>query len=747
MSVKSELCLMESLPIENLSDTFCCSLCEGEYCVEEKLRCVSCDYVDLCETCVKSHLKKSHDVIDTLGRNPASCHKHYLLLTLYCEDCNVAFCQACSEKHSSHVFVNVHSKASQFRREVFELIDRSELLTKPLKKHSDDVSELKSSFTTRGDLAALQTDVVLEALKPSVNEVVAKLKKFDGKKESSFSNTLDELKKQSDENDELTCTLKSWLSSNDTQLVRRFIDEIDSVNSKLSRFREETENLRCIISSKQSNRRTEAGKKLVDAIEEFVLPTDNHRMISNAKKKSRLTCVKDSLGPFEQYIKTPDFVLALSNGQPEVNVLTSNSINELAVNDSKSFILDSKLKYRYTSIDQNFLVFFEFSEISNSVRMHYKDLKTVGIGLFGDSISFGSNKYLFSKPKKILTEDRVFGFAKRRTENGNSVLGTSKDATLKSSGWSQNENNSKSPLLSAASGLFGGNKNKRVFGQSSSTSENPSGRDQSFTFASPKVLKLTDNSNAPLNFRERQDNACRLDAIFNRSTSRSISTPLLQPERKHVDFACEEVDLAFCDGSLDNMLAVRFLPPKPTRVVNLIEYIYWHDERKAILSSVNNNLKISFEKRPNAFYICDDIAVTVENKPEFIDCSIFAVSDCELMQFETNKVSIRRTSDETSDDKWQIVVYRNMNNDRFLLLVNMSTGSLFVLRQQTFALESVDCGFRWSLLDAIDLGIKALTPLKLLIVKWMVYKEASNDLQYKIVCVTNENSVFRCESQ
>ena len=99
----------------------------------------------LCETCIGPHVRTGHDVRTSKGQAPLVCGDHKKLHNLYCKSCDLTFCPKCLGEHSEHKMGSIDERATEIKKEVFEMLTTLELDEKPLRLKKENLSELQLS--------------------------------------------------------------------------------------------------------------------------------------------------------------------------------------------------------------------------------------------------------------------------------------------------------------------------------------------------------------------------------------------------------------------------------------------------------------------------------------------------------------------------------------------------------------------------------------------------------------------------
>ena len=150
-----------------------CSLCNDE--TDDLYYCETCDRQRhdsheensesdtnelLCDGCVISHIKLNHPVKNEKRQDPLVCDKHKRPILEYCKTCDIPFCSKCLMSHSSHQFQDLETRASDVKKDVFQLLGEMETCEKPLRRKKDNVHDLIKTHTI--DQATLRETVLQE---------------------------------------------------------------------------------------------------------------------------------------------------------------------------------------------------------------------------------------------------------------------------------------------------------------------------------------------------------------------------------------------------------------------------------------------------------------------------------------------------------------------------------------------------------------------------------------------------------
>ena len=173
----------ESLEIDAVPDTSTtsCSSCVEVFDLEHLYRCSTCNgksederqanqSIYCCESCITSHIRRKHEVVDNRGYSPATCDTHKKISALYCKDCDFVLCHNCMTEHSGHSFQSVDTKSLEVRKNIFEYLNKIEEKSKPLKQ-LQTVSE-ESSKEVGNFRSSLSEEKLIETLKSLYNGVI-----------------------------------------------------------------------------------------------------------------------------------------------------------------------------------------------------------------------------------------------------------------------------------------------------------------------------------------------------------------------------------------------------------------------------------------------------------------------------------------------------------------------------------------------------------------------------------------------
>ena len=134
----------EEVPISEDSETttLICDNCKESLNDIECYQCKTCATQNdgglkswFCELCVAAlHIKKGHEICDYRGYKPKVCEKHRKLCLLFCDDCQIVFCDKCVGPHCKHQYRPASEKATDVRKSIFEFLTNFEDLAKPVKR-------------------------------------------------------------------------------------------------------------------------------------------------------------------------------------------------------------------------------------------------------------------------------------------------------------------------------------------------------------------------------------------------------------------------------------------------------------------------------------------------------------------------------------------------------------------------------------------------------------------------------------
>ena len=163
------------------TSTASCSSCFEVFDLELLYRCSTCNSKNedeeqnnqtnyCCESCITSHIRRKHEVVDKRGYSPAICDTHKKLSALYCNECESVLCHSCIMDHSGHTYQSLSQKSSKVRKNIFEYLNKIEEKSKPL-KHLETLSEDSSKKV--GDFrSSLRDENLVETLKSMYNGVI-----------------------------------------------------------------------------------------------------------------------------------------------------------------------------------------------------------------------------------------------------------------------------------------------------------------------------------------------------------------------------------------------------------------------------------------------------------------------------------------------------------------------------------------------------------------------------------------------
>ena len=732
---------------EDSSRVFCCSLCESEYCLEEKLRCTSCDYADLCETCVKSHLKKSHEIVDYLGRTPLSCDKHNLLLSLYCETCKVTFCLACSQNHSMHKFQSVKDKVSGIKKEVFDLIDKSEVLVKPLKKVADQIAELKVLQCPETDKVSLNTNNVMEMVRNPVESACTSVGKCLDSLDQSFCEQVIQASKYVETNDEMTCELQSWLSLSDSQLLQRYLEKNTAVQTTLDVFAKATdESFHCVVSSHRVIDRSHYEKQLFEAVQELILPENVSKMTMTQKTTCIQMVVNSDTGRFKNYIESVGHVFAVSSDQNRIEILKKDHMS--IGKAGKTLKIDDKIKLPTCRVFENKsnIVFIEALGLgTDNVKLHYENVeRLIEKYQFNANINSGDTKEQVHKEQlsaKLTEEPNSRHILQDSISQESSLPKRRVNPPARSS---RPEN----PIMKSQSSKY---PQIHLPTQATSVTKSTSGSFQ-FKFheflgqasaiskTSPSVDKAKESLSPKFVFQgtTKVPGQQKMDGGAGQSNENN------QRFEEPVTLKSEIIDRNLFGGELENIVAVRFLSDKSIGSEKF-EFLYWDKRSETIVSSLEKLVFLKCERKPCAALLSDNSFIMVEMAEKFHVCSVYELIDgIPAKRYIKLSFNTKSQNPNARSERWQIVDDLNENHTRFIALVNLSQGlviALFKSSTRIPTVESVDCGFSWKLAGIIDLKLKDVE-MKFVSIKNLNVNEATNKFKIKLDYITTDNKLF-----
>ena len=119
---------------------YCCENCpaQSDECTNEVQK------EHLCDSCITSHVKRGHDVKTLKGQIPLICDAHKTLHSFYCKTCDTTFCTKCYKNHGKHDLGDIEERASELKKEVFEILTEFELGEKPLRALKESIIKQKN---------------------------------------------------------------------------------------------------------------------------------------------------------------------------------------------------------------------------------------------------------------------------------------------------------------------------------------------------------------------------------------------------------------------------------------------------------------------------------------------------------------------------------------------------------------------------------------------------------------------------
>ena len=146
----------------------------------------------LCDFCVAPHVKKGHDVRTIKGQLPMICDTHKVLHTLYCKTCGVSYCSKCSKGHSKHELGDIEERATELKKEVFEILTELELVEKPLRGKKKSIIEQKVCHESEQQQLKEQFFKEIDDLKNAGVKLIEKNCGLFSDKEATIVGTIDE---------------------------------------------------------------------------------------------------------------------------------------------------------------------------------------------------------------------------------------------------------------------------------------------------------------------------------------------------------------------------------------------------------------------------------------------------------------------------------------------------------------------------------------------------------------------------
>ncbi|XP_075260904.1 uncharacterized protein LOC142352287 [Convolutriloba macropyga] len=201
---------------------FKCSSCDEtnerlyscDSCLDDSEECSNEAQKELfCDLCVVPHVKKGHDIKTAKGQVPLICETHKMLNSLYCKTCDVTFCAKCTSNHSKHEMGSSSERASEIRKELFEILTKSEKREKPLRVKKESLIEQKVRHASEQDRLKEIFSKEVEKLRTAGMNIIDSNYEIFAQKEKSTVDAVDEVV-------DLQQKTRNLLSVDDCQLIR-----------------------------------------------------------------------------------------------------------------------------------------------------------------------------------------------------------------------------------------------------------------------------------------------------------------------------------------------------------------------------------------------------------------------------------------------------------------------------------------------------------------------------------------------
>ena len=214
----------------------------------------------LCDSCITHHVKRGHDVKTVKGQVPLICDTHKMLHSLYCKTCDVTYCSKCSKIHSKHELGDIEERASELKKEVFEILTEFELGEKPLRAKKESIIEQEVCIESEQNELKKCIVKEIEELKDSIVKVIDENCGLFSEHKSKVDNEIDicvDLQQQA----------RNLLSLENCCLIQKFKNLDDSA----SKYRKQSESILCEQLTHSSCNVTDIKGKFSDFKKEAVL--------------------------------------------------------------------------------------------------------------------------------------------------------------------------------------------------------------------------------------------------------------------------------------------------------------------------------------------------------------------------------------------------------------------------------------------------------------------------------------------
>ena len=386
------------------STTQNCSSCFNSLTHEKIYRCTTCvsqndeDFVDqvplqepFCEMCiVHLHHRKKHDIIDYRSYEPPICPTHKFICVFFCETCLLIFCRLCTEKHCSHNFTLIKSKALEVRKQIFDALTENETLANSLLGLKNCCSAINIFFKSLDDNNLTAT------LTEAYNRVIKKHSDRWGKEILDYHTAAFEAKINNNKKlekstqllklvDEKINKLRGMLTVSDGRCVEKYLKEGNAMSSSkddhnpdgMNHFYvEEGKSLDAIV--EESNRK---------CLEKIEFP----QLRCKTMKPITFRCLKlNDYDGLSQTLARNNVVQASNSGHsksPVFSVQPSNS------GDSKS---TGVLNLKITPTTVSFSVLRKLGATYNEKRLQFNVLNVDSVHRYKNYVLFWRNEGRFS---------------------------------------------------------------------------------------------------------------------------------------------------------------------------------------------------------------------------------------------------------------------------------------------------------------------------------------------------------------
>ena len=214
----------------------------------------------LCDSCITAHVKREHDVKTVKGQVPLICDTHKMLHTLYCKTCDVTYCSKCSKGHSKHELGDIEERATELKKEVFEILTEFELSEKPLRAKKESIIEQEVCIESEQNELKKCLLKEIEDLKDAIVKVIDENCRLFAAHKLKADSEIDicvDLQQQA----------RNLLSLENCSLIQKFKDLDDSS----SKYRKQSERILCEELTHSSCNFTDIKRKFSNFKNEIVL--------------------------------------------------------------------------------------------------------------------------------------------------------------------------------------------------------------------------------------------------------------------------------------------------------------------------------------------------------------------------------------------------------------------------------------------------------------------------------------------